>query len=183
MGDKERFIELCSVIKREGIADLMKWLEESDFYRAPASRAYHGAYADGLLHHSLNVYDQFKRLLAAYPEVKCSEETAAIVTLFHDLTKVNFYGVEKRNRKNEQGVWETYDAYTIDEKFKFGSHGGKSVFLIQHFMKLTPEEGVAINCHMGAFENENVGSSYQQFPLAWLLHVSDEAATYIDEKE
>lgn len=183
MGDKERFIELCGLIKRDGIEELMKWLEGNDFYRAPASRAYHGAFPGGLLKHSLNVYDELKRLLKVYPEIECSDETAAIITLFHDFCKIDFYGTEKRNRKNEQGVWESYDAYNIKEQFKFGSHGGKSVFLIQHFIKLTPEEATAINCHMGAFDNERVGDSYQQFPLAWLLHVADESAAYIIEKE
>ncbi|MCD7821044.1 MAG: HD domain-containing protein [Clostridiales bacterium] len=99
MDNKERFVELCSAIKRDGIDDLMAWLADGDFYTAPASARYHGSYAGGLLQHSLNVYDELKRLLAAYPEVECSEESAVICALFHDLCKVNFYTSEKRNRK------------------------------------------------------------------------------------
>ena len=63
----------------------------------------------------------------------------------------------------------------------FGGHGSKSVFLLQNFITLTPEEAVAINCHMGAWENEHVGSSWEQYPLGFLLHVADGAATYILE--
>ncbi len=181
MNEKERFLSLCSAIHRDGIDSLMEWLESSDFYTAPASRRYHGSHKGGLLEHSLNVYDELKRLFAAYPEIQVTEETAAIIALFHDLCKVNFYATEKRNRKNEEGKWESYDAYTIKEKFCFGGHGSKSVFIVQNFIKLTPEEAAAINCHMGAFDNENVGQTYEQFPLAWLLHVADEAATYIQE--
>lgn len=179
--NKERFDALCETIKRGGIHELMEWLGTTDFYTAPASTRFHGAYAGGLLQHSLNVYDELKRLLNAYPEVKCSNESAVICALFHDFCKINLYTTEKRNRKNEFGQWESYDAYKKDEKFCFGGHGSKSVFLVQHFIKLTPEEAVAINCHMGAFDNENVGSSFEQFPLAWLTHVADEAATYIIE--
>lgn len=180
--NKERFISLCSSIKRDGIDELMNWLEKSDFYTAPASSRYHGAYQGGLLQHSLNVYDELKRLLSAYPEVKCSEESAVICSLFHDLCKVNFYATEKRNRKNQLGQWESYDAYIIDEKFKFGGHGSKSVFLVQHFIKLTPEEATSINCHMSCWDgNKDVGSAYEQNSLAWLVHVADEAATYILE--
>lgn len=183
----ERFKTLCAAIKRPGIDDLTAWLSGSDFYTAPASTKYHGAEPGGLLAHSLNVYDELKRLLAAYPEIKASEETVAIVSLFHDLCKVNFYGTEKRNRKNEEtGKWEPYDSYIIREKFCFGGHGSKSVFLLQNFIKLTPEEAVAINCHMGAYDDPNnkyVSKSYEQFPLAWLLHVADEAAAFIIEKE
>lgn len=176
-------MSLCEEIERPGIDDLMNWLQKSDFYSAPASTRYHGSCEGGLLQHSLNVYDELMRLLEAYPEVKASRESAIISSLFHDLCKVNFYAKEKRNRKNEFGQWESYDAYTIDEKFKFGGHGSKSVFILQQFIKLTPEEAASINCHMGAFgdNGEYVGKTYEQFPLAWLLSVADQAATYIVE--
>lgn len=180
--NEERFRKLCCSIKRDGIQELMEWLETTDFYSAPASTRFHGAYTGGLLQHSLNVYDELKRLLGAYPEIKYSDESAAICALFHDFCKINCYTTEKRNRKNEFGRWESYDAYKWDEKFCFGGHGSKSVFLVQHFIRLTPEEATAINCHMGSYDNNSVGNSFEQFPLAWLLHVADEAATYIVER-
>ena len=184
MDSKERFLSLCGKIERDGIDRLLGWLGSSDFYTCPASTKYHGAFRGGLLEHSLNVYDELKRLLAAYPEIEAAEESVVIVSLFHDLCKVNYYGVEKRNRKNEAGQWESYDAYTVKEKFPFGGHGSKSVFLIQQFMTLSAEEAVAINCHMGTWDRSDpdVGRSFEQFPLAWLLHVADESATYIREK-
>ena len=157
----------------------MKWLEKSDFYEAPASTRYHGAYKGGLVEHSMNVYEELNNLLPVYPMITCSKETKLIISLFHDLCKVNFYTTEKRNRKNEIGKWESYDAYKIDEKFCFGGHGSKSVYIVQNFMKLKPEEAVSINCHMGAYDNSNVGNVYEKYPLAWLLHVADEAATYL----
>lgn len=182
MGNKEIFKHAVeNLIQRPGIDALMSWLEESDFYTAPASSRFHGSHPGGLLEHSINVYNELQRLLAAYPEVQCTKETAAIIALFHDICKVNMYVPEKRNRKNDQGIWEQYDAYRIDEKFKFGGHGSKSVFLLQQFIKLTPEEAVAINNHMGAYDNDHVGSSFEAFPLAFLLHAADGAATYIVE--
>ena len=184
MDSKERFISLCKEIARPGVDDLMNWLERSDFYVAPASSRFHGSYPGGLLEHSLNVCDELQRLLKAYPEVNVPNEAAIICPLFHDLCKVNMYKVEKRNRKNEAGQWESYDAYTIAEKFHFGGHGSKSVFIVQQFIKLTPEEAVAINCHMGLGDGKDyVGDAYEQYPLAWLLHAADESATYIIEKK
>ena len=179
--NKARIEELCSGINRPGIENLMKWLDSSDFYTAPASTKYHGAEPGGLAQHSLNVYDELKRLLAAYPEIVIPEESVIIASLFHDLCKVNFYKAETRNRKNDKGVWESYTAFAHDEKFKFGGHGSKSVFLVQNFMKLTAEEAVAINCHMGAFENEHVGEAYEQHPFALLLSWADQAAAFITE--
>lgn len=186
--NKARFITLCKSIKRSGMTDLMKWPEDNDFYSAPASSRYHGAYSGGLLNHSLNVYDELKRLLKAYPEIssKITEDSVIICSLFHDLCKVNMYEAEKRNRKNEHGQWESYDAYVIKEKFNYGGHGSKSVYLVQHFIELLPEEAVAIQCHMSNWEEGSsryVGSAFEQFPFAWLVHVADEAATFILEAE
>ena len=181
--NEKRFLEICKDIKRPGIKELLEWLESSDFYTAPASSNYHGSYAGGLLEHSLNVFDEFWKLMNVY-KLPCTYETGAIITLFHDLCKVNLYTTEKRNRKNDAGQWETYDAYTFNEKFCYGGHGSKSVFILQNYMKLTAEEAVAINCHMSCWDgNKDVGKAYEQFPLAWLLHVADEAATYIVEGE
>lgn len=192
--NKERFLTLARTIRRRGVFELLDWLETTDFYTAPASTRFHGSCPGGLLEHSLNVYDELQRLLAAYPDIRsesvitdntyCStHDSAAIISLFHDLCKVNYYTTEKRNRKNELGQWESYNAYTVNEQFNFGGHGSKSVFLIQRFMPLTDEEAAAINSHMGAFADQNVGKVYEQFPLAFLLHVADEAATYIVESK
>jgi len=182
--NKERFLELCATIKRDGIDDLMRWLEKSDFYTAPASTKYHGDYSGGLLEHSLNVYDELKRILQAYPEVRVDEESIVIASLFHDLCKVGLYTSEKRNRKNELGQWESYDAYTIKEKFCYGGHGSKSVFILQNFIRLTPEEAIAINCHMASWDgNKDVGNAFERCPFAWLVHVADEASTFIKESK
>lgn len=128
----DRVVALLNSVERDGVSDLLKWLEESDFFTAPASRAYHGDYVGGLCEHSLNVYDEVKRLLQAYPEVEVSDETVIISALLHDLCKVNFYATEKRNRKNsETGQWESYDAFTIKEKFCYGGHTNQDPLHIQ----------------------------------------------------
>lgn len=182
MSNKERFLQLYSKIGRAGKEDLLTWLEQSDFYSAPASAKYHSAYEGGLVEHSLNVYDALKKLLTIYPEIKVSEESIVIVSLFHDICKVNRYKKETRYRKDEAGKWEPYEVYTYNEMLHYGGHGSKSVFILQNFIKLTPEEAVAINCHMGSWEdNPDIGPAFEHCPLAWLLHVADESATFITE--
>lgn len=185
MTDKERFLSLCEGIKREGIGDLLKWLEESDFFDAPASTRFHLSCKGGLVKHSLNVYDEAKRLLSAYPEINVSEETVLICTLFHDLCKANSYTTEWRNRKNEQGGWERYEAYIRNEKLQFGGHGVKSLYLVSYFMKLSPEEASAIAHHMAAFDEKPdvIGTAFGASPFAWLISVADQSATYIKEGE
>ena len=122
--------------------------------------------------------------LAHFYNVQVSNETIAIVALFHDLCKIGTYKTEMRWRKDANNQWEQYPTYKRDEDFKFGGHGSKSMYIIQNFMKLTPEEAVAINCHMGQWDAttySDVSSAYEDCPLAWVLHVADEAATYIDK--
>jgi hypothetical protein len=165
-------------IFREGSEELLEWIKSTDFFSAPASTKFHECYHGGLAEHSAKVFDELIRLLKAYPEVRITAETAAIISLLHDLCKIGTYKIEYRNRKNEFGQWEKYPVYTFKEDFAYGGHGSKSVYLIQKYMKLTDEEAVAINCHMGATNNDySVFEAYRQYPLAFLLHTADMAAT------
>ena len=168
-------------IRRDGLDDLLKWIESTDFYVAPASTRYHGCCVHGLVTHSLRVYDQLKMLTRVY-DCDASDESIAIVSLFHDLCKIGCYKTEMRWRKNSQDKWEQYPTYKFDEDFAYGGHGSKSVFIVQSFMDLTPDEASAINCHMGAWDStsySNPSTVYQRNLLAWLLHVADEAADYL----
>lgn len=173
-------------IKREGIEDLLSWLEATDFFEAPASTRFHGAEPGGLAAHSINVAYRLRELNDCYgTEAGLDNESMAIVALFHDLCKVNYYKQTTRNVKNEAtGQWEKVPYYTKSEDFHYGGHGSKSVFLVMSFMKLTPEEAAAINCHMGPWDRQdygNPGDVFEDSMLAWLLHVADEAATYINK--
>lgn len=173
-------------VEREGLDDLIAWLRGSDFYTAPASTRYHGAHEGGLLVHSLTVFEELVGLIQHFGmEDSISLESAAICGLLHDVCKVGAYKTEMRWRKDADNRWEQYPTYKFDEDYPFGGHGSKSVYLIQHFMHLDPEEAAAINCHMGAYDStsySNPSSAFSTYPLAWLLHVADEAATHIDKR-
>lgn len=188
MTNKERFLEIVNTnIKRDGIDKLVNYLEKSDFFTAPASTRFHDSYSGGLLDHSLRVYDRLKELVETY-KIDTTEETIAIISLFHDLCKVDCYSVEQRWRKDENNQWEQYDTYKFDEKRHYGGHGSKSVFIVNFYIKLTFEEATAINCHMGLCGDSNdyaVGDAFRTYPLAYLLHVADMMSTipYFNEKD
>lgn len=185
MTPKERFLAgFDKYIKRDGAGELLAWIETTDFFTTPASTRFHGDHEGGLCEHSINVFNQLRRLCTAYPEIIITAETGAIVSLLHDVSKIGCYKTELRNAKNADGQWVKVPYYAFDEQFAYGGHGSKSVFLIERFMRLTEEEAVAINCHMGNEDGKYTTSrSYEQYPLAWLLHVADEAATFIDERK
>lgn len=190
MTNEERFISIFkSKIRREGSEKLLDFLcsDNSDFFTAPASTRYHGAYPGGLLEHSLNVYDCLCDYLSR-PRVRevygldYSEESIAIVSLLHDLCKVNFYVESTRNVK-ENGVWKSVPFYTIDDQLPYG-HGEKSVYIASGYMKLTRDEAFAIRYHMGFSGNEDansVSAAFSKFPLAMALATADMEASFFVE--
>lgn len=194
MTKKEEFMQIYTTnITRDGADKLLDYLASpaSDFFTAPASTRFHGSYEGGLVEHSLNVYHCLVDYLtrertAAVYNMKFTAESVAIVALLHDICKVNYYGTEMRNAKNEQGAWEKVPYYTIDDKLPYG-HGEKSVYIATGFMKLTREEAFAIRYHMGfsGIEDKNsIGRAFEQFPLSFALSVADmEASYYLEGKK
>ena len=187
---KERFINIYKeMIHREGSDKLLDYLlsEHCDFFTAPASTRFHGAYPQGLLEHSLNVYDCLcdylsrERAKQVY-HMNYSDETIAIVALLHDICKVNCYKESTRNVK-VNGTWTQVPYYEFDDQLPYG-HGEKSVYIITGFMRLSREEAFAIRYHMGFSGNDevrNVGQSFEQFPLSFALSCADMEATYYIE--
>jgi hypothetical protein len=191
MSPKEEFLQIFETnIHRDGAKQLLDYLQSrhSDFFEAPASTRYHGAYPGGLLEHSLNVYHCLKDYLARERvqnlyELHPSEETVAIIALLHDLCKINCYKKSFRNVKGEDGVWRKVPSYDYDDPLPYG-HGEKSVYIITGFMKLTREESFAIRFHMGFTGTDDirtVGNAFEKFPLAFALHTADMEASYFIE--
>lgn len=188
---KEEFIEIFKEnIHREGADKLLDYLlsPSSDFFTAPASTRYHGAYEGGLVEHSVNVYECLvdylsrERVQELYG-LEVNPETVAIVALLHDLCKMNFYKPSFRNVKDDNGVWTKVPTYEIEDTLPYG-HGEKSVYIISGFMRLTREEAFAIRYHMGFSSTEpvqNVGKAFEMFPLAFALSTADMEATYFLE--
>lgn len=190
MENKERFIELLRSTNREGIEELISWLETTDFYKAPASTRFHGNYEGGLLEHSLNVYDELSKdvskLMDKTDEIKFNSDTVTLVALLHDLCKTNIYKIDYRNTKDKFGNWIKVPYYTIEDNEPYG-HGEKSVMLASQFIKLTLEEMYSIRWHMGFTEGKEqynyISAAYNKYDLAVLTHIADLKATYLLEKE
>lgn len=177
--NKERYLELISsiTVPDSDIQGLIKWLEASDFFIAPATTRYHGSYDGGLCAHSLCVYDNLVKLsnmFALIPEKKWevdeegkyipesahvvmqsiySEDTLKIVALMHDIGKANHFTTFMRNVKNEDtGKWEQRKEFKIreaDERFIYGNHEQNSEFIAHSFFPLSVEESSAILNHLG----------------------------------
>lgn len=185
--NKEEFLNIAREnIKREGLENLINWLVTTDFFEAPASSKFHLAEAGGLCKHSINVYKRMLNLaIAEYGEENVNRETIAICGLFHDICKCCFYKTEYRNVK-ENGEWVQKPYYAVDDMLPYG-HGEKSVYIINGYMRLTREEALAINWHMGGFDKRVIGGdfefskAYYKYPICVLMHLADVMATYLDE--
>jgi len=191
MNHKDRFLSIYREnIKREGADILLDYLLSSacDFFTAPASQRYHGAYEGGLVEHSINVYDCLSAYLARERvsdlyRLKYDPESVAICALLHDICKVNTYKPGFRNVKDDNGVWQKIPSYDYDDKLPYG-HGEKSVYIVTGFMRLHREEAFAIRYHMGFSgieDKRNIGDALERFPLAFALTVADMEATYFLE--
>ncbi|MBE5806393.1 MAG: HD domain-containing protein [Clostridiales bacterium] len=179
---KEEFIQLLRSTKRDGIEDLISFIEKTDFFTAPASTRFHGDYEGGLLEHSLKVYEILKHKAENnIMKMEFQPDTLIIIGLLHDICKTNFYKVDYRNAKNERGEWEKVPYYTVDDTIPYG-HGEKSVMMLTEYIKLTSEEKYCIRWHMGFSEPKELyntlGAAYKRYPLALLLNEADLESTY-----
>lgn len=191
---RDRFLKIFDeqINDREGKVELREWLlsDTCDFFSAPASTKYHGVYVGGLCEHSLDVYDMALKLEELYREYIRKQylvlnrpynrdefmESLTVAALFHDLCKVNFYKARVSGKSNLN--------FVVDEQLPFGGHGSKSVYLLSKYLKdIRDEEAVAINCHMGFSRSDDnsisISESFHFSPLAWIIHVADEAATFM----
>jgi len=201
--NRERFFTLLlpKLEARGCVADdVIGYFDNSDFFEAPASSKYHLAVKGGLCQHCLNVYDNIIKLI----EIKqlgdiISEDSATIVSLLHDLAKVNFYEIFSKNVKTycEDGDkwdsggkyrWETVSAYKIKdekERYIFGNHEETSAYLASQLVPLSKDEIMSILKHHGgiSFDStpEGISEVYNASPLACVLHLADVLATFCDE--
>ncbi|MEG1925939.1 MAG: hydrolase [Ruthenibacterium sp.] len=186
--NKKRFTDLLLQTKKQGIESLIQWLESTDFFEAPASTKFHEPYEGGLVEHSLTVYDKMQIQVAEYelvhPEHIVHPESIILCSLLHDICKANFYKAGTRNVKNEKtGVWEKVPVYLVEDSFPMG-HGEKSMFLIERFVRLEPDEAMAIRWHMGAWgvagnDIYALTGALEKFPIVLLLQTADMHATYL----
>jgi hypothetical protein len=189
----EQIATILRSTNREGVEDLIEYLNKSDFFTAPASTQYHGAYTGGLAEHSLNVLDSLMALYSFYKKEKynvpeLAEDSMIVVALLHDVCKINCYKEDFRNVKDDNGVWNKVPCYKREPLLAMG-HAGKSVFIIQNFIALSVEEAQAIFWHMGAYDTSpyntwnEMGQAYEENLLAFLLHQADMLSTYILENK
>ena len=198
--NRNNFIDILRSTKREGVDELIEYLLNSDFFIAPASTKFHCDYEGGLCQHSLNVYNNIMKLSDTY-NLRIPFDSLIITSLLHDISKINFYEDYIQNRKyynpngskydeNGRFDWVSVKTYKISEpenRVLAGDHGYNSIFIIETYLNLTPEEKIAILNHHAGMDNNfcirDLNAIYNRYHLAPLLHLADMISVYFTENE
>ena len=193
---KERFIELLRSTGRQGVEEVINYLEESGFFTAPASTKYHLSFEGGLMEHCMNVYNMAMAMrdpiVAMKPEMeeKLPEKSIVIAALLHDICKANIYKKTKKWDFGKDGNPVEQEKYTTNYSEMPVGHGEKSVMMLMSLgLKLTLDETVAIRWHMGAWDlafqsyeaKSNINEAGNRYPLLSLIQSADNMATHILE--
>ena len=197
---KQEFIELLRSTGREGIDDLIDYLDEgrNHFFTAPASVNHHLNFDGGLLEHSLNVCHAALKLrelaIAERPELEkqLKRDSVIIASLLHDICKADIYRPTRKKKKDETGIWVEVDSYDIDySNFPMG-HGEKSAMMaLWAGLEITQEELLAIRWHMTAWDlpmqsveaTKSLNAARDKHPLCSLVQLADGVAANLIEHD
>lgn len=158
-------------VKFRECEEIMPWQEllNSDFFTAPASTKYHGAYEGGLFDHSLSVANVLCHMTRQELTSPWSRPASPfLVGIFHDLTKLGKY---MRNDTGDGFKWAPAQDLPI-----YGGHGAESVIRAQRWIQLTEEEIMCIRFHMGAYEKDDWDTfdwAIKKYPNVLWTHTAD----------
>jgi putative nucleotidyltransferase with HDIG domain len=174
--NKQNIIKWLNNTQRKGMDNLIKYLEEVEFFSCPCSTKYHGNYRGGLADHSINVA-KTAFALVKFTGIKVDSSSLFIVSLLHDLCKAKSY------------VWNEDGSISRNKNADKG-HGELSVKRIKQFIELTEVEENMIRYHMGMYGSKEFSSYYiaeytiqelsqkfNQNTLYKIFYISDEIAT------
>ena len=196
--NKKAFIELLQSTGREGIDDLIAYLEDgkNDFFNAPASTRFHLNEEGGLCQHSLNVCKAglmlYEHAVTERPELArvIKKDSVIVATLLHDLNKSDIYKRVMKRQKNAFGVWEDVPGWDVDYSNLPLGHGEKSAIMaLWSGFEITVEELIAIRWHMTAWDlafqspeqKNSINTARDKYPLVALVQLADGIAANIYE--
>ena len=171
--------------KREGIKDLLQYIQEIGFLEAPCSGGNHLCKKGGLLEHSVNVFLNAERIglsllgEKAYEEVR---DSIAIAALLHDLGKVGDYGKQMYvDNVLKSGKVSEAKPYKRNPDLLGVPHAIRSVKLATLFVDLTEDEEWAILCHDGLYDYMKYDLKGKETPLQMIIHWADMWASHVQE--
>lgn len=186
---KDEITTLLMSTKREGMENLIVWMEENGFFTAPCSTQHHLCKEGGLAEHSMNVAELMEDLyVEILSHVEVSFDSIIICGLLHDIGKCGQFGkpyyvenyLSKRDKEGNPVRSEAKPYITNAELFNV-PHEVRALSIISRYIDLTEEEQFAILYHNGMYGDLKYQLSGKETPLYMLLHFADMWASRVIE--
>lgn len=177
--NKLNYIRFLSKLNVD-LTPLIQYLESVNYFEAPYSTQFKGAYVGGLCEYALNLCYELGQLANAYFPNKYSEKDIVIVALLRDIYKAELYEPYLKN-VNTNGTWTQVAAFKYkDTRPVFGDLGFNSFMIIRRYLDLTEEQIEAIT--QSQTKDAYAGDMHdimRTYPLVTLLKMADLAANYL----
>lgn len=136
--NRDKIISLLQSTGREGIEDVIEYLDKYNFFTIPSSIHRHHNWEGGLAQHCLGVYDRLSKTGESLPQ-----DSVILTSLLHDICKTGKY------YQDEKGEWKEIPESELD----IPGHGDRSVKILENLgLRLDPEEKKTIRWHMGGWK-------------------------------
>ena len=165
MSTKEQIVSILNTIDRPGKDTLIDYLLGSSFFDDPATCYDYNSYPGGLADHSLNVYHILERNCSQHPSMLKLKDSIKITSLLHAVNLIGTFqkvsknvtvkGPNGKNRVKENGKLlfiekDGYDPYP-EAQLPYPA-GTLSNIIIKKYLKLNKLEDLAIQWHMGVYD-------------------------------
>jgi len=173
--NQEKYLEL---LDRIGLntSEFREFLNSINYFEAPATTQYNGAYPGGLAEYALRLAHELGVLCNAYFPGKYTEEDILKVALLKEIYRAQMYESYKRNVKNETtGRWEEVQAYrTREDRPVYGDLGFSSYMSLRKYVNFTDEQIEAI-IHSTGLNNYavDIHDVLKEYPLVTLTRMAD----------
>ena len=172
----EIYEDLKKYLAWDDYIKLTQWLNEHNFWVAPASAKYHGAHPCGLAEHSIAVAKNLVSLTEKLGLKWANPRSPFIIGLLHDVCKADQYELVEKTDEYQ---------YRYRTDSIFSHHGEKSICMLASVITLTEEEVACIRWHMGAYETDTnewkyYNNAIAKYPNVLWTHTADMMASHID---
>lgn len=185
LDNKKYVVDRLLETKREGMEDLVDYMDEIGFFSAPCSGGNHLCCKFGLVHHTRNVIMAAENIGYAllgkqkYMEIR---DSVTIAAALHDLGKCGDYGkqmyvpnvLKSGNVSDAKPFKQNKELLPLD-------HATRSIKLATLFIDLTEEEEFAIRYHDGLYERANYAVNGNETALYLIIHYADLWSSRITE--
>ena len=168
---------LLKETKRDGIDDLLEYMEQNGFYEAPASTRYHGSEKGALAIHSYNVFSLAIDLAQSWldtDEYDLLKDSIIICSLLHDLGKIGQFNKPYYVDNILKSGQSKTQPYKVNPELITLPHEVVSVIEASRFIKLTEQEQFAIAYHNGLYTDiGRYALQGKETPLQMIIHFAD----------